>query len=91
VNKFARLLRVFIEEEVEILSDSQQEARNSNIIVDVSYIKSKDLFHMRSTTRETDKLHVCLLMQMCMQNFLVVFSIYLKIIQRIFTKCSINQ
>jgi len=50
VNNVLDYLRGFIEEEVEILSDAEREARNNKIIADVSYIKAKDKLHDFSTT-----------------------------------------
>ncbi len=42
VNNLLEYLRDFIEEEVEILSDAEREARNTKSIADVSYVKAKD-------------------------------------------------
>jgi hypothetical protein len=50
VNNVLDYLQGFIEEEVEVLSDAEREARNAKIIVNVTCIKAKDKLHEFSTT-----------------------------------------
>jgi hypothetical protein len=50
VNNVLDALRGFIEEEVEVLLDSEKEARNAKIIADVSYIKAKERYETFTST-----------------------------------------
>jgi hypothetical protein len=49
VNNVLDALRGFIEEEVEVLSDSEKEARNAKIIADVSYDRLSKKVHISSS------------------------------------------